>query len=66
LQAEHYKQGALAGTVLAGYRYLVAVSRQALPSVPEDDTVGGVIYLHINIVVEPDTPSKAARAGKRP
>jgi hypothetical protein len=64
-QAERYKLGALAGTELTGYRYLVAVSLQELPSVPADTDVGGVIYRHINIVVEPATPSKAARTVRK-
>ncbi len=63
-QAEIYKEGALAGTELTGYRYLVAVSENELPraSIPSDSTTPqGIIYRHINIVVEPTVPSKAAR-----
>jgi hypothetical protein len=64
-QAELYKQGALAGVELTGYRYLVAVSLKELPSVsipPNNATPEGIVYRHINIVVQPAVPSKAARS----
>jgi hypothetical protein len=61
-QADLYKQGALAGAELAGYRYLIAVSLNELPSLPADEvTVEGIIYRHVNIVVAPAVPSKAAK-----
>lgn len=64
-QAELYKQGALAGVELTGYRYLVAVSVENLPSIsiPSDKvTPEGIVYRHINIVVQPAVPSRAARS----
>jgi hypothetical protein len=66
-QADRYKKGALAGAELAGYRYLIAVSLDELPTVPVDDTTAeGVTYWHINVVVRPTVPSKAAkRLGSR-
>jgi hypothetical protein len=64
-QAAKYEQGALVGTELTGYRYAVAVSLTELPNVPDDVTVGGVVYRHINIVVEPRTPSVQARKRAR-
>jgi hypothetical protein len=65
-EAERYRVGALAGTELTGYRYLVAVSLRELPSsVIADVSVGGVIYRHINIVVAPATPSRAARGARK-
>ena len=60
-QAELYKRGALAGSELTGYRYIVVVSMEALASVPPDEkTPDGVVYRHINITAKPSTPSKAA------
>jgi hypothetical protein len=62
-QTELYKEGALAGSELKAYRYLVAVSLKALPqaAVPADSVVGDVTYRHINIVIDPDVPSKQAK-----
>jgi hypothetical protein len=63
-QAEIYKQGALAGIELTGYRYLVVVSKNELlrASIPPDSiTPEGIVYRHVNIVVEPAVPSKAAK-----
>lgn len=64
-QADIYAEGPLAGVELAGYRYLVVVSKKALPAavVPDNQTVGRVVYRHINIAVDPDVPSLAARRG---
>ena len=56
-QAQRYAQGVLAGSELTAYRYAVVVSRQQV-SVPEDLTEGGVVYRHINVAVEPRTPSR--------
>jgi hypothetical protein len=70
-QGDLYKQGALADIELTRYRYLIVVSLKELPlnSIPPDDsTSAGIIYRHINIVVQPAVPSKAAeklaRTGK--
>jgi hypothetical protein len=56
-QAQRYTQGVLAGSELAGYRYTVVVSRKQV-KIPGDIRKGEVIYRHINIAVEPSTPSK--------
>ena len=56
-QAEPYAQGVLAGSELAAYRYAVVVTR-AQVTVPTDRTEDGVVYRHINIAVEPLTPSQ--------
>jgi hypothetical protein len=63
-QAELYQKGPLVGTELATYRYAVVVSLTDLPNrlVPDDVEIGGVIYRHINIAIEPRTPSAQARA----
>ncbi len=56
-QAQRYAQGVLAGSELTTYRYAVVVSRQQV-SVPDDLTEGGVVYRHINVAVDPRTPSR--------
>jgi hypothetical protein len=61
-QVQAYALGPLAGSELTGYRYAVAVSLTDLPHVPDDLSVGGVIFRHINIVIEPKDPSKRARS----
>jgi hypothetical protein len=58
LQAGRYSQGALAGSELTSYRYAVVVSRQEV-EVPDDLRESGVVYRHINIAVDPRTPSRA-------
>lgn len=60
-QAELYQGRAFTATELAGYRYLVAVSQEDLPVVPDDRQVGGVVYRHINIAIRPLQPSQRAR-----
>jgi hypothetical protein len=57
MQAERYAQGSLAEIELAGYRYLVLVSRKRI-SERVDQQVGSVLYRHVNIAVDPDTPSR--------
>jgi hypothetical protein len=59
-QAASYASGALAGVELASHRYLIAVSQKQLAP-PSDVVSGGVTYRHINIAVDPDTPSLAAK-----
>jgi len=59
-QAGRYAKGALGGSELAGYRYLIVVSNEPL-QIPTDITEGTVVYRHINIAVQPRTPS-----GKKP
>jgi len=59
-QAAIYSGGVLAGVELATHRYLVAVTeKQIVP--PADVVDGGVVYRHINIAVEPQSPSAAAK-----
>jgi hypothetical protein len=59
-QAALYSGGVLAGVELASHRYLVVVTKnQIVP--PADVTDGAVIYRHINIAVEPQSPSMAAK-----
>jgi hypothetical protein len=62
-QAKTYKQGVLGGVELAGYRYLIVVSEKDLQSedVPTDFSENGVVYRHINIVINPDLPSVRSR-----
>lgn len=56
-QTKRYTHGALAGLELAQYRYLVILSNKMLP-MPADDSDGDLIYRHINIAVDPDSPSQ--------
>ena len=51
-QAQIYAEGALAGSELTGYRYVVVVSLRQV-RLPVDVRVDGVVYRHINISVEP-------------
>jgi hypothetical protein len=60
-QAQIYANSNLAAIELKKYRYLVLVSIDYLKSVPDDREQEGVIYKHINIAVDPSSPSKAAR-----
>lgn len=57
-QAKRYSAGILSGFELAGYRYLVIVSKNVL-DIPEDIREGDVIYRYVNIAVDPLTPSKS-------
>lgn len=57
-QAERYAGGALAGIELTEYRYAVVVTEHQQDP-PDDLPEDGVTYRHINIAVNPRTPSKA-------
>lgn len=58
-QAGLYAVGALGGVELRRYRFAVFVSEKAVTP-PADVVEGEVTYRHVNIAVDPDTPSKAA------
>ena len=59
-QATRYSKDVLAGVELVSHRYAVVVSEKyAAP--PSDIDEDGVIYRHINIAVDPDSPSVAAK-----
>jgi hypothetical protein len=62
-QVDLYKEGALTGLELAGYRYLVVVTKQQAPTatIPPAETSGGVVYQPINIAISPRTPSAQVR-----
>jgi hypothetical protein len=57
-QAARYTVGALGGVELAGYRFIVLVSKEHL-TLPEDQSENGIRYQHINIAVDPKSPSKS-------
>ncbi len=59
-QTRLYASGVLSGIELANYRYLVMVSQKAV-EMPGDLIESTVVYRHINVPVDPDTPSKEAR-----
>jgi hypothetical protein len=56
-QATRYSTGALGGLELADYRFIVLVSKLFI-QLPRDHLEDGVLYRHINIAVNPQTPSK--------
>lgn len=64
-QMKLYKRGALAGPELTAVRYAVVVSASDLKTVPPDEVQDGVLYRHVNIAVDPNTPSKQARKAKK-
>ena len=57
-QAARYTVGALGGVELARYRFIVLVSKETL-MLPEDRLENEIVYRHINIAVEPRSPSKS-------
>jgi len=64
IQADLYSQGALGGLELRSHRYIIVVTPKELPSGtlgPDDRTAAGVIYRHVNIVIEPEVPSKVSK-----
>jgi hypothetical protein len=56
-QAGLYAKGILAGFELASVRYAVVVSERRVAP-PPDLVIDGVAYRHVNIAVDPLTPSK--------
>jgi hypothetical protein len=56
-QAQRYARGALAGNELTGYRYAIVVSERHVTT-PADLPEGAVVYRHINIAVDPRSPSR--------
>jgi hypothetical protein len=60
-QAEIYSTGILGGIELANYRYIVLIS-EGMMDMPEDSLDGTVTYRHMNIAVNPKTPSVEARS----
>jgi hypothetical protein len=59
-QAELYSGGILGGFELRDRRFVILVSQKQL-ALPPDVGRGGRIYRHVNIAVDPDTPSVAAK-----
>lgn len=59
-QASQYASGVLGGLELTGTRFLVVVSEKRLKLLP-DAKNADVLFRHINIAVNPDTPSAAAK-----
>lgn len=64
-QASLYAAGSLAGFEIRSVRYLVLVTKDRV-ALPADVLAGGVTYRHINIAVEPATPSIGARTTTTP
>lgn len=59
-QAKLYLTGVLGGIELTNYRYLVMVTEKGM-KMPSDLLKGTIVYRHINIAVNPDTPSVEAK-----
>lgn len=59
MEKEHDPSDML-GIELRQYRYLVLVSKDWLRETP-DIQEGDTVYRHVNIAVDPQSPSKAAR-----
>ena len=59
-QTTIYNASVLGGVELKDYRYIVLVSMKQLPTIA-DVSENGITYRHINIAVNPESPSKAAR-----
>ena len=57
-QAARYTVGALGGVELARYRFIVLVSKETL-TLPEDRLENEIVYRHINVAVDPRSPSKS-------
>ena len=62
-QTKLYVTGVLGGIELSNYRYLVIVSEKSM-KMPSDIIENNIIYRHINIPVNPDTPSVEAKMSK--
>jgi hypothetical protein len=60
-QTELYSSGVLGGIEIANYRFLVMVSDKNL-QMPENFIKETVVYRHINVAVDPSTPSVEAKA----
>lgn len=61
-QAQRYSTGVLAGVELTTFRYAVVVSKDFIDT-PADLPSGSVTWRHINIAVQPSSPSVSARRG---
>lgn len=59
-QAEIYGTDVLGGIELRNYRYLIMVSESRL-EMPVDSIKDGTTYRHINIAVDPGTPSEESK-----
>lgn len=67
-QADLYTAGVLGGVELAGHRYLVVVTeKQASKDVMRDkEIVNGMIYLPVNIAINPRSPFEESKRARRP
>lgn len=59
-QAEIYESDALGGIEIRNYRYLIMVSESRL-EMPDDNIENGKTFRHINIAVNPGTPSTESK-----
>jgi|GEM_PF-925240 len=64
-QATAYTQHVLAGVELRRVRYVVLVSLRQLVACPADvQGAGGVTFRHVNVAVDPDSPSVLGRRSR--
>ena len=59
-QMKLYQSGILAGLELSQFRYAVLVSEAQIPRL-DDVQENSVLYRHVNIAVDPEVPSRAAK-----
>jgi hypothetical protein len=57
-QAKRYAGGVLAGNELTAFRYLIVVSSDHITKPDDIEDENGVVYRHINIALDPKTPSQ--------
>lgn len=57
-QAKLYGTGVLSAVELRRQRYIVLVSKDRLPPIP-DEHDGDIVYRHVNVAIAPSTPSAA-------
>ena len=60
-QAKIYSAESLAELELRKYRYIVLVSLKQLDDLPDDYVEDGIKYRHVNIAIEPVSPSTRSR-----
>ncbi|MES1191365.1 MAG: hypothetical protein ABUS47_09825 [Steroidobacter sp.] len=60
-QARHYVSGVLGGIELRTHRYAIVVSKKPINAPSPPNYENGITWRHINIAIDPETPSKMAR-----
>jgi hypothetical protein len=63
-QAKHYAVGVLGGIELKTYRFAIVVTEKQIAPIPANIDYAGGHWLHFNVCVEPEVPSRASRKNK--